>query len=300
MATPKSVDAYLPTKDLTLKKLLQGYGAYWTQQPSLSGYPRYYSVNEKDFTVWEGYPGSYDSYGDFADDDRFYNEVVKAYQLFWHLSQNRDGSVRVWGLDQGKMDALPPDEQTKAFVGAFSGRDLYKIRFENTYPTLADLRQGMITHWATLKPSLGEQGQRWHQLIAQSLPDITARLQELGSVWTREKSGDSRQSLAYTSENYAFLVRWFGDAEAVKIPPPYSPTYRGHPIINQEQLVNRSSQDVVRFNIFRVRVRRLPVGFSLEESTIITPDRYREIGDVMKTIEELTAALEASLPRFES
>lgn len=234
MPDPASIESYLPkmSENPTLATLLHGYGKYWMSQPSLSGYQRHYSlspdaysgpphymvITPRNLVAWEGYPGHYDAYGDFEDDDSFYNESVKAHYLFWHIDQ--EGSVI-------------------RFRGPAGGK----------YKSLAELRDAIITKWPTVTPTLGEQGERWHAFIAENLPNVVSLLQEVGLRW---RVNYSTRCLIYPIENYVYLARWIGEPDAVQPPPAYDHRLQGHPVIAWEQVKKIS---IFRVALKRLRIR---------------------------------------------
>lgn len=233
--SPAEIEAFLPPDNayLDLHDLLKGYGKYWISQPSVSHYKRYYDTNAiKDLGVyqlllWEGYPGSYDYYGDFADDDHFYNQVAMDIMLFFHLSVSKtNGSIGV------RVD-----------------------RLQKSYASVSALRQAMINAWHDIAPTLGEGGAGRRQLIEDYGLPVFSLLREYGQAWQAAQNRDDAHMIIHVFDIYIYLVRWYGAAEAV-FTAADSPHRDGRPGLHHAQ--------IERFCEIRVGFKRVPVRFDLE------------------------------------
>lgn len=232
---PSDVEWFLPddNTELDLHDLLKGYGDYWINQPSSSHYQRHFDTNAiiqisvYQLILWEGYPGSYDYYGDFPDEDHFYNDVMKGVSLFFHFTVAKDSSITMR-------------------VGSLYQR----------YASLSDLRHAMITEWPTIQPTLGEGGEERQQLITDYQLPVTDLLRYYGKKWIKTARAANARTLIHVADTYIYLVRWYGEADAIykrDDVPPYDGSPGLHP------------QKIERYCEIRVGFKRVPVTFDLEQ-----------------------------------
>jgi hypothetical protein len=231
-----SVETFLPGKDepLTLEALLHGYGKWWQAQPSSTEYPRQYNTDRKHYLiVWEGNPGFYDHYGDFADDNHFYNHVVKGNMIHFH--------VRIVDHKAGSIE-----------IRIFQN---FEIAYQRYYHTLADMRAGMIAEWEDIAPDLGEGGKSLRAFIEQHSDHVLARLKTYGQTWVDAEPNSSRHFLVYRVDIHLYLCLWIGAPDAVT--PTNEVVKQGTPILDWSRLL--------LYLEIRVAFMRVPVRFDLEQ-----------------------------------
>jgi hypothetical protein len=233
-----SLDSFLPPDgtNLTFGMLLDAYGRWWQAQSSLSDYPRYYDTNTQSYMIlWEGSPGAYTVYGDFADDDHFYNYVVKGSMLFFKLDTNAKPTKR------------------------------YKIHRWH-YQTLEEMRDDMI-RWTQVAPTLGEGGEALQTFIAAHAQNVIDLLTKDGKKWART---GSRYSLVYRADRDVFLCLWEGDADAVQPREVLHTTKLDHP---SNPRLKWSA--IKRYSEICVRFMRLPTRFEIYQREWTAEESHR-------------------------
>jgi hypothetical protein len=227
---------FLPpdSEALTLEALLHGYGRWWQAQPSLSEYPRQYNTDREHYLiVWEGNPGFYDFYGDFADDNHFYNHVIKGNTIHFH--------IRI-------VDRKTTSVEVKIY-------QRYETIYERYYHTLSDMRAGMLAEWEDVTPDLGEGGEGLRAFTAQNADRTLALLQAHGQEWVNAEPDTQRHFLVYRIDIYLYLCLWVGAPDAV---------IAGHEVVTFGAPILDWSHLLLYAEI-RVGLMRIPVRFDLEQ-----------------------------------
>lgn len=262
-----SLKDYLPPDDpnLTLEGLLHGYAVWWQSQPSRTKYARHYSTdNQHDLLVWEGHPGSYDYYGDFEDDNHFYNHVVLGYMIHFHI-RLRDNGIGIAVYERTSLSAA----------------------YNRFYKSLSEMRQSMIDEWEGIEPSLGEGGQALRDFIAENADDVVKMLQQYGARWV--KANKHHHSLVYRFENGVHLCLWSGQSTGVH--PPAEHEQSGAGVIDWSQ--------VKEYAEIRVSMMRIPVRFDLEQRTYHQSVWYSDLvgGDTRVATLHSFSDLQHALPQ---
>lgn len=297
---PASIESALPSLDanLTLKALLEGYAQWWCGLPSISGYSRHYSTDgHKHLVIWEGYAGSYDSYGDFGDDDRFYNEVVKGVYRFWHVAKADNGAIRVWGIDYAALYALPEEERPSKFRRAMMSPPSNipgSISFEYIYPTLAELRAAMISQWGDGQATLGEQGEALRKFTATFTEPVRELLRSHGEQWLAMVNAETCHYRVFGHDHYTYLVLWNGAENAVVIGDSNSQFTDGRPKLNWD--------GGLQYAELRIGLKRLPIRFQLERRQwrVQGHSFYKDLStETLKSFEDLQVALTHALENLQ-
>lgn len=225
-----SLETFLPSDPRpSYDALFHAYGKWWQAQPSLSGYARHYTTDSDQYLiVWEGALGAYDPYGDFANDDQFYNYVVKGPMIFFYIRRHQ-----------------PVEVSTSGFM--------------RRYQTSAEMRASMLAEWTQLQPTLGSQGEALRAFMADNAEKVIELLKGYGDQWMQTQGRPTCRSLVYQTDRQIYLCLWEGLEQAVQ--PRHAPDPDLE--IHMQTRPRIEWPHIQRYAEIRVSFMRLPVRLEL-------------------------------------